>query len=455
MKNYLVESMSSYMDKLEKNTAFTEAISGWNEDEYTHYTFRCQNCPALVAGDNDEWICDELELPCEAVEICPEGLGVLLNPILTEARNPENDEINFIIRKWASKDGRLTKQEKELLSDRGIELERGKSNPYGRYPKVRKDEVKGPNGVTLTDVQDLHPDYDIANKLTKEHQWPRRVPTNDIKTWYNHSEGPNPHDVSEISMDEFKNLQPYNREKEDLYWKKDNVKRAEERVKYALDELEKEKARKSEVVTKAKAKHNARKNESLNEDISNIEYFVGDNETGYPYHNEQEVLNAVKEYIKYAQNTDGCEVITIQVIPSDGAGNNLNESLNHWTDVYKIFDETVNKYFPDENKIEIEVKKMYEPHKGEDIWDTAYSKWAELDESCGKKKKLKEDVNKPCIKVCLSGDIAEDAWDYPLEEIDYLINEYPGGEFVFKDNRLWETEEITSQFDGGFEMPLE
>lgn len=44
------------------------------------------------------------------------------------------------------------------------------------------------------------------------------------------------------------------------------------------------------------------------------------------------------------------------------------------------------------------------------------------------------------IIILLNPDlIADDAWDYPLEEMDYLMQEYYGQAFVLKDGRLWET----------------
>lgn len=36
------------------------------------YKERCADCACLVAGDNDEWICDELSKPCSEVVNCPE-----------------------------------------------------------------------------------------------------------------------------------------------------------------------------------------------------------------------------------------------------------------------------------------------------------------------------------------------------------------------------------------------
>ena len=37
--------------------------------------------------------------------------------------------------------------------------------------------------------------------------------------------------------------------------------------------------------------------------------------------------------------------------------------------------------------------------------------------------------------------IKEDAWDFPIEEIPYLLEEHNGETFVFKEGRLVEAEE--------------
>ena len=34
------------------------------------------------------------------------------------------------------------------------------------------------------------------------------------------------------------------------------------------------------------------------------------------------------------------------------------------------------------------------------------------------------------------------AWDYPVEELDYLLEEHDGETFVLYNNRLWETKEM-------------
>lgn len=46
-----------------------------------------------------------------------------------------------------------------------------------------------------------------------------------------------------------------------------------------------------------------------------------------------------------------------------------------WTDVYKKFEAIVDKYFPDTTKIQAEVRKLYESHRGDKDWDAAYKKW--------------------------------------------------------------------------------
>ena len=38
-----------------------------------NYKEMCADCACLVAGDNNEWICDEAEKPCKDVVNCPEG----------------------------------------------------------------------------------------------------------------------------------------------------------------------------------------------------------------------------------------------------------------------------------------------------------------------------------------------------------------------------------------------
>lgn len=51
----------------------------------TKHQLRCQDCAALTAGNNDEWICDELGKPCNIIESCPEGL-----PLPSDSKTPDD-----------------------------------------------------------------------------------------------------------------------------------------------------------------------------------------------------------------------------------------------------------------------------------------------------------------------------------------------------------------------------
>lgn len=51
----------------------------------TKHQLRCQDCAALTAGDNNEWICDELGKPCNTIETCPEEL-----PLPSDSKTPDD-----------------------------------------------------------------------------------------------------------------------------------------------------------------------------------------------------------------------------------------------------------------------------------------------------------------------------------------------------------------------------
>ena len=127
MKNYLIESMASYMDKMEKSMSQRKR----------------------------------------------------LNESLTEARNPENDEVNAIIRKWANSDrNRLSKKDKEILDKNGISLKDEDSATKQHVPKEMKKYYSGKRmvgsnpqirmGLTKNAVKSKHDDFDSANYLNKE-----------------------------------------------------------------------------------------------------------------------------------------------------------------------------------------------------------------------------------------------------------------------------------------------
>lgn len=142
----------------------------------------------------------------------------------------------------------------------------------------------------------------------------------------------------------------------------------------------------------AKAKHNARKNESLYESSNDIDKWVN--------------------------------ILTKKLDLSSDEQDDLLHDLNNLRGDEWI--EVVEKNIKDDKLV-----KAFKEFVSSDN---------DLDESCGKKKKLKEAVNETCIRIYKTKgtQIPEDAWDYPLDEIDYLIDEHPGESFVLIDDRLYE-----------------
>lgn len=48
----------------------------------------------------------------------------------------------------------------------------------------------------------------------------------------------------------------------------------------------------------------------------------------------------------------------------------------HWTEIYdREFNQIINKYAPDWSKISDEVRKLYNRHRGDPLWDEAYKRW--------------------------------------------------------------------------------
>lgn len=50
-----------------------------NSYKNKYFKNRCKDCACLVAGTNDEWICDELNKPCADICRCPEGMSAILS----------------------------------------------------------------------------------------------------------------------------------------------------------------------------------------------------------------------------------------------------------------------------------------------------------------------------------------------------------------------------------------
>ena len=55
----------------------------------------------------------------------------------------------------------------------------------------------------------------------------------------------------------------------------------------------------------------------------------------------------------------------------------IEKSWKSWTDVYKLFNDIVEKYFPDEDRIQGEVEVLYERYKHNPLMRSAYKRWNE------------------------------------------------------------------------------
>lgn len=98
---------------------------------------------------------------------------------LDEARNPENDEVNTVIRKWANSDrNRLSKKDQKTLDKYGISLKDEDSALKQHVPKEMKKYYSGKRmvgsnpqiqiGLTKNAVKSKHDDFDSANYLNKK-----------------------------------------------------------------------------------------------------------------------------------------------------------------------------------------------------------------------------------------------------------------------------------------------
>ena len=93
-----------------------------------------------------------------------------------------------------------------------------------------------------------------------------------------------------------------------------------------------------------------------------------DDEVTYGYSDEDKTYTANIEY-----KDDGTFFVD-----KDGTKHNIDDFMRvdeDWTSVYKNFEKIVDKYLPDEDKIQSEVENLYNQHKGEPDWDKAWEKW--------------------------------------------------------------------------------
>ena len=263
-------------------------------------------------------ICDELIKQYgskeDAEEFYPELFEELdeVNDSLNEARNPENDEVNAILKNKIGK-ARLTKKEQEILDKYGITRDEdgdwigpngkrmykgsektvyGPTAP-GKYHKSRTWELGNRNGYPKNSRhRDSYDEVDFANYLTKEptdfnysqpyrgravNNEPYETPamgkanrpySDDYKTAKEYR------DYNQGRADEYTVMSDDEIEKEiDEYRKKlkqsqQSDQRVKDRIQGKADKNQKEI---DDIIARAKAKH--QKNENLNEELIDINQF--------------------------------------------------------------------------------------------------------------------------------------------------------------------------------------
>ena len=327
MSNYLIESMLSYGGRIDescgkKKKKLTESVPIANEYEVATVFWPDAGESVLRVWEDtdgdfwwaDEWGTSEHEFASledaiddykfnysgefDSIRMTPDY--DYLDESLTEARNPENDEINAALRKWAN-DGNLTAKEKALIRDRGITLPNRRSSGY-------KSSILGKNRAIVNNaknwVKNAHPDTDFANALEKP-----RIDSSDVESptgkypyWDknpyrdNHSflgktlYAGEP-DGSKMSPNQFRTLQPYAHEKGQLDYANRRIDREKHDIDYVNRDIEREKDKmakaqanikkiekdknkiqnriddinntKKSIVDQAKERHTSRKNESL------------------------------------------------------------------------------------------------------------------------------------------------------------------------------------------------
>lgn len=90
---------------------------------------------------------------------------------------------------------------------------------------------------------------------------------------------------------------------------------------------------------------------------------------GYGYHHSSDD----GKYSIYGNGTDAYAVKNESVKENtEKTSKGKNED---WTSAYKNFEKIVDKFSPDEDKIQSEVTRLYNQHKGESDWDKAWEKW--------------------------------------------------------------------------------
>ena len=136
---------------------------------------------------------------------------------MTEARNPENEEVNAVLRKWANSDrNRISKHDQKVLDDAGIALRTDKYDAPHKYAvhKNNEGDIIDLHRMDKYRIKNAHPDHDLANDLaTTGRHWSNRDRYNKNKDprfpWRDaeyRSETPEESDALRPYSDEYKSL---------------------------------------------------------------------------------------------------------------------------------------------------------------------------------------------------------------------------------------------------------
>ena len=124
--------------------------------------------------------------------------------------------------------------------------------------------------------------------------------------------------------------------------------------------------------------------ENLREALNKLDHYCIDNDKRFHdlrslYENIQHQLTPQEkqELKKLVDTTNDPDAVKAYLDSKDPDRKNEDLNISDWTDAFELFNDIVNKYFPDEDKIEEEIRNLRLKHAGEPAFDIAYEKWQE------------------------------------------------------------------------------
>ena len=271
----------------------------------------------------------------KAEELAPDRwdafVPIRLSESLTEARNPENDEVNAALRKWAD-GGKLTGKEKAMIKDRNITL-----------PNRRMGEpVRGADNRWMYrhQMQTAHPDADLANALEKPrladddreqsvfygetNYIPKPKYITPPQAYHNKLARGSESQSGKMSYNQFKSLQPYTKEKISINDAKEDARLAQqamdwedERLAYAKDGMAYAQKRIKEIQDNKKSQQKYIDNRNNPKD-----------DIAYAQRRIKDIQDNKKRYQKYIDDKNNEKKSIVDQAREKHANRNKNESLS-------------------------------------------------------------------------------------------------------------------------------